>query len=260
MKGIKILGKAMLVACVLLSALCAHGQTYVSNEAPFFDTRKSENFLEVGAHVTLGISSIIQNYSKAVTGISDFQISPGFMGTIGVDVRFNLRNSLGLCTGLDFGINNFRYAMSTVDMQANSFSSMYSRNHFYHFKVPVYVSFRFNVGRRLTWCAEVGAYFSKGFGGYTKVSGYTSGDNQLGQPTVAHGMFESKYFNADTPFINGVRSTDWGPRFSTGFMYKRKYSLKMVLDMSIPNLALNKGVMNVRYRNLTWGMQVGYVF
>ena len=137
MKGIKILGKAMLVACVLLCTLCAQGQTNGSNEPPFFDTRKSENFIEVGAHVTLGISSVIQNYSKAVPGISDFQISPGFMGTIGVDVRFNLRNSLGLCTGLDFGINNFRYAMSTVDMAANAFSSMYARNHFYHFKVPV---------------------------------------------------------------------------------------------------------------------------
>lgn len=224
-----------------------------------FDSSVPDKVVEMNPHFGVGMSSIIQNYGSVVPGLSDFLLSPGCLINFGMDVRFVIRNSFGLGTGLNFNINNSRYAMNMLGTNG-SISSIYVRNHFYNFSVPVYLTCRLNIGRKMKWNIDGGVYLSHGTGGDVKVSGYTSGVNSLNQPVVTHASYKHPYFQCDQPLVNSVKRFDWGPRIATGLIYNRKYSLNAIFQVSSNNLAQNQGVLKVSYRNISLQFQVGYLF
>lgn len=255
MRRLDVIG-ARLIACILLLAGCLPAR----GAEPFYDSGRPAKLLDINPHIGVGMSSIIQNYGSAVPGLSDFLLSPGCLIGAGVDVRFAIRNSFGIGTGLEFGINNLRYSMSIIDGGTGSISSMYVRSHFYTASVPLYLTTRFNIGRTIKWNVDFGVYLAKGLGGKTKIIGYASGMNSLDQPIVTHASYTVDYFNADDTLINGVKDFDWGPRIATGLTYKHRYTLNAVLQVSAPNLASNKGVLDIKYRNINLEFQVGYIF
>lgn len=93
-----------------------------------------------------------------------------------------------------------------------------------------------------------------------KANGYTSGENSLGQQIVTHAHHEIGYFDTDRPLFNGVERTDFGPRVGTGLVYKRQWTFHAILQISARNLAVNHGVLDLHYRNLTLAFQFGYIF
>ena len=101
-----------------------------SDELPVYDSAHAERFIEINAHAGIGLSAVLQNYGSVIDNISDFFFSPGVLMRAGLDVRFNIRNSFGLGTGIDFGINNSRYAMSIVTDGGSSINSLYVTNHY----------------------------------------------------------------------------------------------------------------------------------
>lgn len=226
----------------------------------FYDSGRPADFLEFNAHAAVGVMSLVHNFGAAVPDLSDFLLSPGTMIDLGLTVRFNLRNSFGLATGLEFGINNLRYAMGLVGKGSGQISSIYVRNHFYDLTVPVYVSWWFNMGRLMKWSVDGGLYFAKGFGGYSNYSGYTSGVNSLGQPVVTQAQYSQPYFDATVPFIAKLKSFDWGPRIATGLVYRGKYTFKFIFQLSAQDLVKNQAVLDLSYRHASIGFELGYIF
>ncbi len=256
MKKARTIALAILMAMVAAIGASAQDQETVR----LYDGSRSDKFLELDLHAGVGLSTVIQNYSSEIPGLSDFLLSPGCLVRMGVDVRFVIRKSFGLGTGLEFGINNSHYAMSIVDNATESISSLYVGNHYYDLNVPVYLSWRLNLGRKMMWIIDGGVFFAQGFRGHTRVSGYASGQNTLGQPIISSASYETKYFKAATPLVNGVKHFDWGPRVATGFLYKDRYSLKAVFQLSASNLAINQGVLDIKYRHLSLCFLFGYTF
>lgn len=251
------------ICIILLTTLAcgyaaAQGDTHIRQEPPMFDASRPQHIVEVNPHIGIGLSSIIHNYGSAIPGLSDLQLSPGCKMSAGVDVRFALRTSFALGTGIDFTINNSNYAMSLVDENSGSISSIYMRNHFYELTVPVFISARLNIGRFVRWNIDGGIYISQGCGGSMKASGYTSGENSIGQPVVSHSSYRTDYFKDEESLINGVRSFDYGPHIATGLTFRRRFSLNMVLHVSARNLAINYGNMPISYRNISLVFQLGY--
>lgn len=255
-------------AALMLAAGAGH-QAQAGNELDslmalehprFYDSGRPDDFIEFNAHAAIGMMSLVQNFSKAVPDLSDFLLSPGSEIDLGLTVRFKLRNSFGLATGLEFGINNLRYAMGLVGKGTGQISSIYVLNHFYDITVPVYVSWRFNMGRLMKWSVDGGLYFAKGFGGHSRFSGYTSGVNSLGQPVVTHAQYEQPYFDASVPFIAKVKSFDWGPRLATGLVYRDRYTFNTILQISAQDLVVNQAVLNLKYRHLSLAFELGYIF
>ncbi len=246
------------IAC--LWGWSAEPVSHSGTEYPLYDSSRPEKWIEFQPHVSVGLSTIVQNYGSQVPGMSDFMLSPGCRVSGGLDIRFCIRNSFGLATGMEFNINNFRYSMSIVDNSSGSISSMYTRNHYYTLTVPVYLSWRFNIGRRMMWNVDAGMYFSQGTGGHLKASGYTSGENALGQPVVTHANYETDYYNNRQALINGVKKFDFGPRIATGLVYRHRYTFNAIFQIGARNLAINQGVLDIHYRNLSLDFQIGYIF
>lgn len=257
---------ALLRFCLLAIAVTsmmpamAEAPTKDKDEVPFYDSAHADKFLELNVHAGVGLSSVMQNYGSVVPNISDFFLSPGVLMRAGLDVRFNIRNSFGIGTGIDFGINNSRYAMSIVTDGGSSINSLYVGNHFYDATIPLYISFRFNAGHSMTWSLDPGWYFSQGLGGHSKLSGYTSGENSLGQPLVTHASYEHDYYDSAKPFINTVKKFDNGPRLALTLMFKRRVTFAAVGQMSAFNLATRREILPVKYRHVTVCFQFGYSF
>lgn len=255
------------IALLALAALVACGHAWSQevpdrdkDDVPVYDSTHAAKFLEINIHAGIGLSSALQNYGSVIDNISDFFFSPGVLMRAGIDVRFNIRNSFGLGTGLDFGINNSRYAMSIVTDGGTSINSLYTTNHYYDVTVPLYISFRFNAGRSMTWSVDPGWYFGQGVGGHSTLSGYTSGENSLGQPLVTHTSYKHKYYDSDKPFVNSVKAFDHGPRLALSLMFKRRVTFAVVSQISAANLAARRASIPVKYRHATICFQFGYTF
>ncbi|MCC8119565.1 MAG: PorT family protein [Bacteroidales bacterium] len=263
----KILKRLILALCLAtgLNALAAEPDLQQrphdpEGDVPLYDSTRPEKWIEFQPHVSVGLSTIVQDYGSKIPGLSDFMLSPGCRMNLGLDIRFCIRNSFALATGLEFNINNFRYSMSIVDTSSGSISSIYTRNHYYSLTVPVYLSWRLNIGRRMMWNVDAGLYFAQGTGGTMKASGYISGNNSLGQPIVEHANYQTDYYVSSQAMINGVKKFDFGPRIATGFVYRHRYTLNAVFQIGARNLAINQGVMDLNYRNLSLDFQIGYIF
>lgn len=229
-------------------------------DSTMVDTSRPARFLELGAHVSVGASSILQNYASGIPGVSDLQVTPGCMAGLGFSARFVIRNFFAIGTGLDFMINNSRYAMSIVDNDKGLMSTVYVRNHFYSFDIPVFASFRFDVSRHVRWNVDLGWYMSFGAGGKMKAGGYTASTNSLGQPIVVDESYEWDYFREERPLVNGVRDVDYGPHLASGLKFYDRYMFQAVMHLSARNLAINHGVLDIYYRNINVAFQFGYCF
>ncbi len=253
---------AMAITGCLMPALPALG-TPVPDVAPRQDSVAvaTGKWIEVDVHAGVGMTSVMQNYSSGIPGVTDFMLSPGVQFRGGLGVRFNLSHMIGLGTGMEFGINNYRYSMSLqLSQPSGSMSTLYVTNHFYQITVPVYVSWRLDIGRRMKWNVDMGCYFALGAGGDQKARGYNTGENNLGQPVVLHAAYKAKYFEKERPLLNGVRNFDIGYHMATGLTYRQRYTLNAVLQLGARNLAINRGVLDLKYHNLSLMFQIGYIF
>lgn len=260
--------KTRAIALMLLAALAAflpaapraESPQPVSSDRPFYDSAPDSKLVEVNPNIAVGLNSLMLNIPDAVPGVSNFMLSPGTMMRAGVNVRFNLNRSLGLATGLEFGINNVDYSMGIIDNSTGSITSIFMESHFYDVQAPIYVSARLSIDQRILWDISAGFYVSHGLGGSMEATGYTSGENSIGQPIVTHAEHKTGYFDSDRPLFNAVARTDFGPRFSSGLVYKRKWTFDAIVQFSLRNLAVNQGVLDIKYRNLNVAFQLGYIF
>lgn len=255
--------RPLLAIMMMLVCAVAYAQTDTRSkyfEAPLYDSSRPDKFLDVKLHFVVGGSSSVNNYKSAIPGLMDMQFSPGALFRPGVEVDFKIRNSLAISTGIEMGIHNTRCAFSLVDANTSSINSVYIKNHFYNINIPIFMSFRLNMGRRVQCVIDFGGYMAYGLTGKLRASGYASGQNSLGQPVIYHLFYKRDYYDEANSVINSVKRMDYGPRLSAGVLYKNHYSFNWVFQMSARNLAVNHNVLDVNYRHLSLGFEVGYIF
>jgi hypothetical protein len=232
-----------------------------SAQSQFIDRSRPSHVVEIGLHVGEGISTILQNYSKNVPGLTDYNLTPGNMNSFGASVELPFRNFIALGTGLEATINNNHWSMTLLDATAGTQNTLYTRNHFYAVEVPIYLQTRFNVSGSVRWVNELGMYLSYGIGnGSSKTHAYASSTNSLGQSQVTEMIYNRKYFKDDEPIINGVTTTDYGLHLATGLRFFDHVSLKAVFHVGFRNLAINYGVLDITNRNINLAFKVGYIF
>lgn len=250
-----------IATCILtVAALCLSSTAAAEELHPFMDTSRPSKPLDIGVHVGLGVSTQIQNYASAVPGCADFHLSSGLQSAFGATVEVPLRRYIAIGTGADFVINNNSWAMTVINSEPNTVSTLYCRNTYRAFEIPIYLSLRFNLGSRITWTNEGGMYFCFGTGGRSRITSYTAAVNQLGQQQVTRTRYDHPYYNADTPILNGFGRNDIGIHLATGLQYLRRWTLKAVMRYGFKDVARNYGVLDVNVHNLAFSFRLGYTF
>ena len=235
-----IIRKFIAISLLAVAALCRSSIAFAEDRYPFMDTSRPSKPLDIGVHVGLGVSTQIQNYASAVPGCADFHLSSGLQSAFGATVEVPLRRYIAIGTGADFVISNNSWAMTVINFEPNPVSTLYCRNTYRAFEIPIYVSLRFNLGSRIVWTNEGGMYLSFGTGGRTR--------------------YDHAYYNADTPILNGIGRNDVGIHLSTGLQYLRHWTLKAVMRYGFRDVARNYGVLDVNVHNLAVSFRLGYTF
>ncbi len=230
-----------------------------AGEKPFFDTSRTDDFIEVELHALGGATSVGQNYADCIEGLNEMYVSPGVGLGAGASVRFVIRDFLALGTQFDFRINNNRYEMTLVTPSERT-SSLYLRNHFYDINIPLFMSFRFNIADNVKWYVDGGIFFSLGFGGYQKADIYNTYVNSLGQMITAHVSEEHEYFGDEFPIIHNVADFDVGLHLASGFVFSKHYTVGVSLQLGLRDLAKNTAVFTPAMRNRSCLFKLGYVF
>ena len=229
--------------------------------ADFVDTDSPEAYIpSVELHGGVGVSTVFQNYRSEIDGCSDFFLTPGCQGIVGATVELPVRNFFSVGTGLDFAFSRYTWSMTVVDASKGTLTSIYSRNNYTSIDIPVYMSFKFNLGTRVRWVNELGFYLSQGIGGTSKYKAYVSSTNSLGQSQVTSNELERKYYKDSDPLINGVNRTDYGLHLATGMLFNGHWSVKAVMRSGFCDMARNHGVLDVRLRNFSASLRLGYCF
>lgn len=216
--------------------------------------------VDLGVHVGEGARTILQNYATEIGGIADFSLTPGSMTSFGATAELPIRRYLAVGTGLDFTINNYYYSMTVLEADQGTLNTIYSRNHFYTLDIPVYLSFRFNLGTRVRWHNEIGGFIALGCGGKTRTKAYASSTNSLGQSQVTEMSYSRDYFSDDDAIINGITNTDWGLHLATGVAVHDHWQVKCVFRVGARDLAKNFGVLGISNHSLSVAFRIGYLF
>lgn len=235
--------------------------TFTANATtPCVDTSRPDKIVYIGFHIGDGASSIRQNYASQIPGTSDFSLTPGNSNTFGASALLPIRNFFGIGTGIDFCINNHSWSLTTLNDNASTLNTVYSRSHFYTLETPAYLDFMFNVGSNVQWHNELGVFFSFGLDGKNRSRSYASYTNSLGQSQVTESEYVRNYFNDDNPVINSVKKNDWGLHVGTGIVAANHFSLKAVFHAGAANVANNTGVFNISTHNIGIVFKAGYIF
>lgn len=247
---------------LLLTAIAAlaTATATAADGVPFLDTARPDKFVYFDIHAGVGASTMRQNYAEAVPDCGDFTLTPGTMTHFGVGAELPIRRFFGIGTGVDFDIDNFYYSMTILQPADGTLNTLYTRNHYYWVNIPVYLSFRFNLGGDVRWQNEAGMYLAIGAGGTTRTKAYTSSTNQLGQSQVTETNYKRDFFKDKEAIINGVRNADWGLHVGTGLVFKSHVSLKCILRAGLRDVAQNFGVLKIRNHTLTALVQAAYIF
>lgn len=227
---------------------------------PFMDTRRVDAVIETGIEGGVGFGEMHTNYADVIPSLTEYQPTAGYRATGGAWAVMPLRDYLGIGTGIDLTVNNFKWNMTVLYPSQGTLSTMYARNRYFTVELPAYLQFRFNIADRVRWINEIGGYWATGLGGQTQIRSYTSATNSLGQSQVTQAPYNHPFYNPQTAVLNGYRRTDWGLHASTGLLFKRRWTLKAVLRAGVPNLANNSGVLPVRARTLNLTFKIGYQF
>lgn len=224
------------------------------------DTSMPKKLIEVNVHSGIGTSTIVNNYASVAESVTAMKLSPGTRMLAGFGAELPIRDYLSVGTGLDFAINNYSVSMTMLDGYAATLGTLLTANHFYTIEVPVFVGLRLNLGSRVRWCNELGAYFAYGMAGSSKTTAFVSSTNSLGQTQVSEARYDRKYYESDDPVFCTMRRGDIGMHLATGILINQHYTVKATLHVGIRDLAKNFGVYNAHARTLSPAFIIGYTF
>lgn len=245
---------------IIIAAAAVFGGTLSAHAVDMLDASMPKQLIEVNVHAGIGTSTIINNYSSVAESITGMKLSPGTRLMAGFGAEIPLRDYIAIGTGLDFAINNYSVSMTMLDGSAGTLGTLLTSNHYYTLEVPVYVALRLNLGSRVRWCNELGAYFASGMGGSSNTTAFVSSTNSLGQLQVSEAQYDRKYYESDDPVFCTMQRSDIGLHLATGILINHHFSVKASLHVGIRDLAKNFGVYNAHARTLSPTFILGYNF
>lgn len=233
-----------------------------TGNVPFVSHARPSRLVSFGVHVADGVASIRQNYPDQIGSVGSFTLTPGNSFAIGATAVLNIREFIGIGTSLDFSINNYYYDLTVLNANgtAGTLTSLYSKNRFTTFEIPLFVQLSMNISRQVKWENRLGLYMSFGAGGYTDNTTFRSSTNELGQSQVNRHDYRTDYYKADDGLINRLSDTDYGLHVSTGLVIYEHYTLGADLNVGLHNIASNFGVYDTSVRTLTARVRIGYKF
>lgn len=228
---------------------------------PFIDHGKPARFLETGVLLSIGGSSVHQNLADRFSEISELSLSMGTQLGIGAQAEIAFTNFISLGVQTNFMINNWKMDLAVADDEASSISNCFIRNHFYSLMFPVYGSFKFNLGTRVRWNVDAGAYYAYGLGGNNKWTLYSAHVNQLGQLITTITNEKAPYYNSREAFIASSYRGDLGVYLASGLTFSRKLSLGVRCFFGCKNQAhAYDAVVNPRILNMSVSGVATYLF
>lgn len=248
------------VICITAPALTGAGYAYAGDGTPAIDTSRPDRTIEVGVHVGDGFATIRQNYDSAIPTLSDLVMNAGNKFLVGAGATIPLRDFLAIGTRLEFSVNKYNWAMTLLDRNIGTLSTVYCKNTYYTLDIPAYLQLRVNLGSRVRWRSEFGAYLSLGTGGNSRINEAVSSTNALGQSQVTERQYKDKYFNDPNPVVNGINDLDWGLHLATGILVDRHWAFDWTVRIGARDIAKNMGVLDISIHQLTGFFSVGYVF
>lgn len=249
----KILRNFLAVAALIGSVSAAHA-------VDMLDTSVPHKFIEVNVHTGIGTSTIINNYASVAESITAMKLSAGTRMVGGFSAELPIRDFLSVGTGVDFAINNYSQTMTMLDGYHGTLGTLLTSNHYYTLEVPLYVGLRLNLGSRVRWHNELGAYVAYGTGGSSKTTAFVSSTNSLGQTQVSEAQYDRKYYDSNDPVFCTMRRSDIGLHLATGILINHHYTVKASLHVGIRDLAKNFGVYNADAHTLAPTFMIGYTF
>lgn len=246
---------------IIAALICAISLTPPqANGADFVDYSPATDFLQLDVHALIGGSNVTQNYAGCFNEIRDFGTSMGTSFGLGVGAVFGIRKYFGIGTEFNITVNNNRMNAVVSNEDAISLSNVFLRNRYYYLNIPLYASFRFDVGSTLAWNVDAGLYYSYGFAGSQKQTIYNSMVNDLGQ--LVPRVVESKpsYFNNGGTFVNRFYRSDIGLHLATAFTFSKRISVGGRMQFGFKNISHTPGLRNPNIHNLNIMAVLGYKF
>lgn len=245
---------------VFVGALICSIMPWAAAEAQFVNHGAARHFLEIDVHALAGGSITTQNYMSLFPEIKELNSSLGSSFGGGASALFSLRDYLAFGTEFNVLFNNNNMDLAVSNDGVTSVSNIFLRNRYYYVNVPVFMSFRFNIGNVLRWNIDAGLYYAYGFGGRQDQSIYSSRINELGQLIPQVIITRPPYFKSGETFINGYYRSDIGLHIGTGLAISSHYLVGARLNLGLKNISHTDGIKQPNIHNLNFHVMVGYRF
>lgn len=228
--------------------------------ANFLDRSPAKRFLEVDVHALGGAFGVTQDYMSRFPEIQNVNVDMGASFGLGARAVFGLKEYLGLGTAIDFTLNDYDVDMSVVSMSSPAVSTISLDNRAYYVNLPVFASFRFNVGRSIRWCVDAGFYYAYGIGGRQKQQIIRTEITPSGQQTEQKVYISTDYFHSRDSFINGFNRGDFGLHLATYFNLGPHLIVGARYQIGAKNAARKIGIVNPSIHNQFFHAVIGYRF
>lgn len=220
--------------------------------------KTEQKFLDIEGRLLLGGSYVTANYLDCYPEITDMNNSMGFAWGVGVGVKFNLSQTIGLGTELNYLRNSGKMDMAVIADGKADVSNVFIKNSYRSLNVPVYVSFGYDIASNVRWNIDAGLFFDLGTSGSQTTTIYNATLNDLGQLATAINRYKTGYYSNSKAFLNSYRNFDTGFHLATGLTFMRKVTVGLRGQFGLRNVALSEGIVKPTSRNLRVFATIGY--
>lgn len=228
---------------------------------PFADHSRPAQFLELQLHGLVGGSYLTNNYRSIFPVIRELDTTMGVSYGLGAGAVIPFRDFFGVGTELNLVVNHNRADIFTSNFTVQSASNLYLRNCYYGLNVPLYLTWRFNIGEGVRWNVDFGAYYSYGLGGSQEQALYRSLVNDLGQLVYQEEHYKPDFYNSDATFQNSYHRADLGLHFATGLTFHRHFFLAARAQIGVKNIAfVDNAITTPRVHTVSFLIQTGWKF
>lgn len=232
-----------------------------ASSQPFADHSRPARFLELQLHGLVGGSYLTNNYRGIFPAIRELDTTMGISYGLGAGAVLPFRDYFGIGTEINFVMNHNRADIFTSNFTIQSASNLYLRNSYYGINVPVYLTWRFNIGEGVRWNVDFGGYYSYGLGGSQKQALYRSLVNDLGQLVYQEEHFKPDFYNSDATFQNSFHRADLGLHLATGLTFHRHFFLAARAQFGLKNIAfIENGISIPSVHTVSFLIQTGWKF
>lgn len=216
--------------------------------------------IETQIHLMGGGSSVTQNYSKTFPNIQNQNVNMGNSWGFGARAVFGIRDYLGFGTCIDLMLNHYNVDMALLADDNSSMSALFVNSHNYTVNVPVFISFRFNVARRVRWNVDGGFFYSFGFAGRQKQLIYRAEINSMDELVPELQRVTTDYYHSPRTLFNVFNRGDIGLHLATSLDIGPHIAVGIQSQYGLKNAARTNGVYSPSVHNFALHGLIGYRF